>query len=357
MILSTARAVLLRLTLPVLLCAGCSPIYVMRAAVEEAKILSRRRPIVEVLEDDATQERTRTKLKLVIQARSFADHELDLDAGESFTTYSWVEHDTLLMVLSAARKDRFELHTWWFPIVGRVPYKGYFNFGDAYAAAAELESAGFDAYVRPSGAFSTLGFFNDPLLNTVLRYGDVSLASTVIHELLHNTIFVPSQVPFNESFANFVGDRGAAAFFCSREGEDGASCKLARDAWADNLLFSAFLARLIGELETLYARNDLTSADRIRMRDSVYEQARLHFRTNVLPQLKTNSFRDFVDEPLNNANLIATRLYYDRLQLFEDAFQRHNQDLRATIHWIVGVARSNPKDPFGALSQSLARAR
>jgi predicted aminopeptidase len=327
----------------------------MRAAVEEAKILSRRRPITEVIEDAGTQERTRAKLDLVLQARSFADHELDLDAGKSFTTFSWVEHDTLLMVLSAAPKDRFQLHTWWFPIVGHVPYKGFFDFDDAYAAAADLESAGYDAYVRPSGAFSTLGFFNDPLLNTVLRYGDVSLASTVIHELLHNTIFVKSQVPFNESFANFVGDRGAVEFFCARDGADSARCKLARDLWSDNLLFSAFLARLIGDLEALYSRKDLTSADRIRMRDTVYQQTRVHFRTNVLPQLKTNSFRDFVDEPLNNANLIATRLYYDRLHLFEDAFQRHNQDLRATIHWIVDVARSNPKDPFGALSHSLAQ--
>ncbi|MGH7468449.1 MAG: aminopeptidase [Longimicrobiales bacterium] len=351
--ISSWRLLLPALALSTSLQAGCSPVYVARAAIEEAKILSRRRPITEVLADENTQDRTRAKLNLVLQARNFAERELDLDVGESFTTYSWVESDTLLMVLSAARKDRFQQHTWWFPIVGHVPYKGYFNFDQAYAAAAALDRAGYDTYVRPSGAFSTLGFFNDPLLNTVLRYGDVSLASTVIHELLHNTVFVPSQVAFNESLANFVGDRGAATFFCTRDGESSAPCKLARDAWNDNLVYSEFLGRLIADLEELYARPGLNGPDRVRLRETVYQESRARFQSEARPRLRTNMFLDFTDEPLNNASLIATRLYYDRLQLFEDAYQRHHQDLRATITFLVGIAKAHPNDPFGALTETL----
>src|SRR5687768_15915235 len=132
------------LGLLVLLLSACSPLYVLRAGFEEAKILSRRRPIIDVLADAATDSTTRHKLELVLQARAFAQKELGLHAGESFTTYSWVEHDTLLMVLSAARKDRFQLHTWWFPIVGHVPYKGYFDFDQAYKDAAALERRGYD---------------------------------------------------------------------------------------------------------------------------------------------------------------------------------------------------------------------
>src|SRR5688500_14951283 len=152
-------AALSRVAIVALLCAGCSPVYVVRAGIEEAKILSRRRPIVDVLKDPATDARTRARLDLVLQARSFAQHELGLNTGESFTTYSWVDSDTLLMVLSAARKDKFEQYSWWFPIVGRVPYKGFFNFEEAYATATDLEQQGYDAYVRPSGAFSTLDWF------------------------------------------------------------------------------------------------------------------------------------------------------------------------------------------------------
>ena len=108
-----------------------------------------------VLADARTEPETRRRLGLVAQARDFAAHSLDLAAGESYTTYSWVESDTLLLVVSAAYKDRFQPYTWWFPIVGHVPYKGFFDFAEAHAQAARLEAEGFDTHVRPSGAFST----------------------------------------------------------------------------------------------------------------------------------------------------------------------------------------------------------
>ena len=249
---ASGRALLIALCLAL---SACSPLYVIQAGIEEAKILSRRRPIAEVISDPATSSETRRKLQLVEQARTFAGHVLDLDVGDSYTTYSWVDSDTLLLVVTASEKDRFQAHTWWFPIVGRVPYKGFFDFDAAFEEARELERAGLDVQVRPSGAFSTLGWFNDPLLNTVLRYDDVSLVNTVVHELLHNTIYIPSQISFNESFANFVGERGAIEFFCTRDGEDSRRCIGARNGWADNLTYAAFLSALVNELETLYARD------------------------------------------------------------------------------------------------------
>jgi predicted aminopeptidase len=340
-----------------LLCAACSPMYVVRAGLEEAKILSRRRPIADVLRDARTDSITRRKLDLVLQARTFSQRQLRLNAGESFTTYSWVEHDTLLMVLSAARKDRFEQYNWWFPIVGHVPYKGYFNFQQAYDAAAELDQEGYDTYVRPSSAFSTLGWFNDPLLNTVLRYGDVGLASTVIHELVHNTLYVPSRVSFNESFANFVGDRGAVEFFCTRNGERDPRCTLARNAWADNLVFGRFLSELIASLEALYARPGVDLPERLRLREEVFTSARSRFVTEVEPQLRTNSFRGFHREPLNNASLIATRLYYDRLDVFEAVYERLGGDLVAATAKIIELAKDSTDDPFGAIQRYLSELR
>jgi predicted aminopeptidase len=296
--------------------SACSPIYVIRAGVEEAKILSRRRPIARVIEDPATAPETRRKLALVLQARDFAEHALDLDVGGSYTTYSWVESDTLLLVVTASEKTRFRAHTWWFPIVGHVPYKGYFNFDAAFSEAERLEQAGFDVQVRPSSAFSTLGWFNDPVLNTLLRYDDVSLVNTVIHELLHNTIYIPSRIAFNESFANFIGERGAIEFFCNREGENAPRCINARNAWADNLRYAAFLSSLVADLEALYSRDDLDRATKLARREVVFDEARERFMEEVEPELRTNLFRGFTRRPLNNATLIGTRLYYDRLDLF-----------------------------------------
>ena len=332
----------------------CSPMYVIRAGIEEAKILSRRREITEVVADPATSAAVRRKLELVVQARSFAQDQLGLAAGESYTTYSWVDSDTLLMVVSAARKDRFIPYTWWFPIVGRVPYKGFFDFEDAYEEARELEQDGYDTHVRPSGAFSTLGWFNDPVLNTILRYSDVGLASTVIHEILHNSIFIPGQVGFNESFANFVGDRGAALFFCTREGNAAASCRLATSAWEDNVVFGTALSDLVARLERVYQRDDLTAAQRVQQRDTVFRNWRNDYRSRVVPLLKTNSFRDYADSPLNNATLIGTRLYYQHLDLFERVYQRYNRDLKRASEAIMRAARINQRDPFGAVEALVA---
>ena len=333
--------------------AACSPMYVIRAGIEEARILSRRRPIPEVIADAATDSATRRKLELVLQARDYAQRELRLDAGESYTTYSWVDSDTLLLVVSGSRRDRFEAYTWWFPIVGRVPYKGFFDFEQAFEEAEDLRADGYDAYVRPSGAFSTLGWFNDPLLNTVLRYDDVSLTATVIHEILHNTIFIPSQVSFNESFANFVGERGAAEFFCTREGEDSSRCRRARDNWDDNLRFAAFLSALVAELEAIYGRTDIDTARKLELREEVFERARRTFTDVVEPQLRTNAYRGFARRPMNNATLIGTRLYYDRLAVFEAVYQHFGGDFVRAVHAIIRAARDNPEDPYGATAALL----
>lgn len=349
---ASARSFLIACSLAL---SACSPLYVIQAGIEEAKILSRRRPITEVIADPATSAETRRKLTIVQQARDFAEHALDLDAGDSYTTYSWVDSDTLLLVVTASAKDRFRAHTWWFPIVGHVPYKGFFDFDDAFAEARRLEREDLDVQVRPSAAFSTLGWFNDPLLNTMLRYDDVSLANTVIHELLHNTIYIPSRISFNESFANFVGERGAIEFFCNRDGEDSARCVAARNAWADNLTYAAFLSGLVSELEALYGREDIDRATKLARRERIFAAARTRFTTDVEPRLLTRLFRGFATRPLNNATLIGTRLYYDRLAVFEAVYRHYGQDFRNALAAILRAARARPEDPYAAVVQLMSR--
>ena len=123
-------------------CSACSAAYVLRAGYEEAKILAARRPIPEVIAAPGTSPEARRRLELVLTARDFAEHALELDAGDSYTMYTRLERDTLALVLSGARRDAFEPVTWWFPIVGSVPYKGFFSLEDAREAQAELEEIG-----------------------------------------------------------------------------------------------------------------------------------------------------------------------------------------------------------------------
>jgi predicted aminopeptidase len=323
---------------------GC---YLSRGAWEEAKILSRRQPISELVRDPRTPNDAREKLRVVLAARNYARDSLRLRTKDSFTTYSRLDHDTLVLVVSAAYRDTLKPYTWWFPIVGRVPYKGYFDFTAARRAAKDLEADGFDVYVRPSDAFSTLGFFNDPLLNTTLKGDSLGLANTVIHELTHNTYYASGQAPFNESFAMFVGARGAAAFFRSR-GQEAAAAKL--DAqWEDDKLLARFWSRVIASLDSAYAAHPSDKAARIAARDTVYARARVALVGEIAPQLKTINPRYAERVPLDNASLLARRVYASDLDVFDQIYEKEGRNLKRTIGRVIGLAKADRDDPFGGL--------
>jgi predicted aminopeptidase len=255
----------------------------------------------------------------------------------------------LVLLVSAAYRDTLKPYTWWFPIVGRVPYKGYFDFSAAKRDAKNLANDGFDVYVRPSDAFSTLGFFNDPLLNTTLKGDTLSLANTVIHELTHNTFYASGQAPFNESFAMFVGARGAAAFFRSR-GQEAAAAKL--DAqWNDDKLLARFWARVIESLDSAYAAHPSDREARIRARDTVYARARQALISEIAPALKTISPRYAERVPLDNASLLARRVYASDLDVFDRIYEKEGRDLKRTIGRVIGLAQSEPDAPFAALEK------
>ena len=323
--------------------------YLSRGAWEEAKILSRRQPISEIIADPRTPEDARAKLKVVLAARQYAKDSLKLRTKDSFTTYSRLDHDTLVLVVSAAYRDTLKPYTWWFPIVGRVPYKGYFDFAAAKKAAKDLYDDSLDVYVRPSDAFSTLGFFNDPLLNTTLRGDSIDLANTVIHELTHNTFYASGQVPFNESFAMFVGARGSAAFFRSR-GQEAAAAK-ADAEWEDDKLLARFWTRVISSLDSAYRIHPSDKGARIAARDSVYAHTRVALVDEIAPRLKTIKPIYAQRVQLNNAALLARRVYATDLDVFDLIYDKEGRDLKRTIGRVIGLAKSNPERPFVALRQ------
>ena len=321
--------------------------YLSRGAWEEAKILRRREPISDVIRQPTTPSAVREKLKVVLAARQYAKDSIKLHAKDSFTTYSRLDHDTLVLVVSAAYRDTLKPYTWWFPIVGTVPYKGYFDFAAAKRDAQKLYDDGFDVYVRPSDAFSTLGFFNDPLLNTTLRADSITLANTVIHELTHNTFYASGQAPFNESFAMFVGARGAAAFFRSR-GQETAARRVEAE-WEDDKLLARFWSRVIRSLDSAYAAHPESKAARIVARDSVYARTRVALVKEIAPQFKTINPLYAERVTLNNAALLARRVYATDLDVFDRVYQKEGRDLKRTIGRIISLAKSDQKHPFDAL--------
>jgi predicted aminopeptidase len=324
--------------------SACSAGYLLRAGVEEVKILWRRQPIERLLQQEGLDDDTRAKLRLVLDVRRFARDALDLHVGGSYNSLARVDADQVVHVVSAAFPLRLESYAWWFPIVGSVPYKGFFSEEAAEREAASLRGDGLDTYVRPSVAFSTLGWFDDPLLTTMLRSDRVALTNTVLHELTHNTLYLAGAARFNESFANFVGHSGAILYF-AEERDEGAHAKAVR-AWGDAVLYSDFLGRLLQRLETEYGRG-VGLDDRERL----FDEARAEFAG--LPWA-TARRRPFGVPRLNNAVLLHERLYADRLSVFERLLRRHGGDLRSAVAQVRQAVGDGDDDPFSVV-QGLLR--
>jgi predicted aminopeptidase len=323
--------------------------FVLRAAYEEARILLARESIERLLENPDVPAAQRDRFRLVLDARDFGRDALGLDAGDTYTTYADVGRDTLLLVLTAAPRDALEPYAWWYPIVGTVPYKGFFDFADGQGAAARLADEGYDVYLRPSAAFSTLGWFNDPLLSTALARSPEMLVELVLHEIAHNTLYVASATPFNESFALFVGYRGAAAFFESR-GDTTAARRIAA-IWRDQQRLSAFYQDLYDELRAVYA-SALPDDSLMMHRQRVFAAARERLRSGLDGELEVYNGERLAARPLNNASLLASRIYLTDVDQFDRVLAAFGGDLRATVDAIErAVAARGERSPFDVLDE------
>lgn len=307
--------------------------YVSRAGLEETRILARRVPIARLAADPMTPDSLRIAAQLVTDARTYAVR-MGLDAKDTYTTYSRVERDTLLLVLTTSPRTCLCPVTWSFPIVGRVPYKGYFDFAKARKAAAEYEARGYDVYLRPSAAFSTLGWFNDPLLSTALSRDQVELAALVFHEIAHNTIWVKGATDFNESFAQWVGYRMAQRFFLERR--DSAAALLAADRWHDERQLGAYYELLMGKLDSLYGLK-LPADDNTIGRVRIAQWSEDTLRSALGKHLRTIDPIRLGRRPINNAALLGVRLYRTNLELFAAWDAMHDGDLAVALYALEGL--------------------
>jgi predicted aminopeptidase len=330
--------------------AGCSISYVARAGYEEARILWNRKPISSELAQPELSPELRAKFETVLKVRKFAADNLGLDVGGAYQTVSQIDENAVVHVVMAAPRDSLKPYRWWFPIVGDVPYRGYFEESDAQAEADAMEAQGYDTMVRPAIAFSSLGFFDDPLLSDLLELDRVELAGVLIHELFHRTYFLPGQIMFDESAANWVGTRGAVDFFAATEGESSPDAIKARAVLASNLVFSHFLLQEQARLLRLYM-SGLPKEEILQRRKAVFAKIKTDY-AKLAPHLNGLSRFDLDKEPLNNAVMVNYLIYFHDLDNFAALERMNHGDTRATIKQIIEIAESNPYDPFYALWQA-----
>src|SRR5262245_48631170 len=239
---------LLRLS-ALLLCtvclSGCGLGYLWHVAVGQVSILARQRPVDDVLQDTPLTPQERQKIGLILDVRVFAINQLDLHDSSSYTTFVHLDRPYVSYNLSAAPPDALTPYTWRFPFLGPTPYKGFFDKDYALREQRELEQQGYDTYLRGVRAYSTLGYFTDPILSSMLAYDDFSLINTIIHEMLHQTVWIKGSVSFNESLENFVGERGTRTYLYNRYGRDCTDYQHYHDQRADARIFEEYMHALI----------------------------------------------------------------------------------------------------------------
>ena len=297
---------ILRLGVAVILLTGC---YVTRQAWHQGRLLTSRRPVQEVIGDTTTSAETRKKLSKLQDILAYAGRQR-LNVDGAYDYFIQTQQPVVSYLVQAAPADKLELVTWWFPIVGRVPYLGYFDKDERDAEAKRLASNGLDVELGGAGAFSSLGWFNDPVFSSMLLRRDSELAHLFFHELTHRTVWVPNAATFNENLAEYV------AVVLTRQYLQELSDPSALEAYElrrrDKELFADWLTALKAELQTLYENSTLSREAKLANKEKVLSEFQ---KSPKKPNFKQV---DFVGSEIwNNASIMSAALYSPDFESFD----------------------------------------
>ena len=308
--------------------AGCSAAeFYWQGVSGQYELLSRSRPIPEVVRD-MPDSVLKTKLAQVQAMRAFATHDLALPENGSYTRYSDVGRSYVVWNVFAAPPLSLSARQWCFPVAGCVEYRGYFAEADARAEAARLMAEGYDVHVAGVPAYSTLGWFDDPVLSTFIRYRDAELARLVFHELAHQVVYVKDDAAFNESFAVAVEEAGLARWQAAQKGSADAA-QFADDVARIQRMrndFRAMIRTTRDRLAELYA-SDLPGKEKSARKAEIFaDMGKEHERLKV----ESNGavvFDRWFASGANNAGIVAAGLYADRVPQFAALLAEEHGDL------------------------------
>ncbi|HTV50367.1 MAG TPA: aminopeptidase [Steroidobacteraceae bacterium] len=327
---------LLRTLLAVACCLLLPGCYVLQAAHGEAQVLSRRQPISRVIADPHTPPKLRATLTQVLAARDFASRSLGLPDNRSYRLYADIGRKYVVWnVVAAPEFSLVPLH-WCFPIVGCVAYRGYFKQQQAEHFAQQLRMRGDDVTIDDVPAYSTLGRFADPVLNTMLDYGDAELAGIIFHELAHQLIYVPGDSSFDEAFAVTVEQEGVRRWLLLNDRVQ--DLRRYEESAARQLQYLALFRRYRAQLAHLYASGLPAAPMRARKRAILASLAgemralgeRLH---------APHAYEDWLEQGLNNADLASLATYYDCVPGFQRMLAQQHGDLQRFYQAVRELAR------------------
>jgi len=320
---------------------GCGNIlYVSKLGWHQSFISFHSVPVQEILVDKGVDEGTKEKIRFIQEVKRFGEKRLGLRGTESYSTF-FVVKGPILHVVSAAEKDHLQLYVWKFPIIGRVTYKGFFTREGALKEKRFLDGKEYDTLVQQAGAFSTLGWFKDPIFSSMLDWKDATLANIILHVMVHATVYFKGETDFNEQMATFIGNRGAIEFLTEKYGPGSKEVTEAIHIQKDDLLLSEWIDQACQRLSTYYAQ-ELSRDEKLKGREEVFRFIKEDFR-ELKVRFKTDSYKDLEKIDLNNAVLLAYRRYIHRLEKFEALYEHLGWDLRKVVEFLKEIRASGEK--------------
>jgi predicted aminopeptidase len=309
--------------LSVIACSGLiSSCYYMQAARGQLDVMQKSEPIADVVDASGTPDALSRRLKLVEQARDFSISELGLPDNDSYRSYADLERDYVVWNVFAAPEFSLELKTWCFPVAGCVSYRGYFSEEAARREAVKLEEQGFDVAVGGIAAYSTLGRFSDPILNTMMHWQDEDLVATMFHELAHQVLYVKGDTEFNESFATVVEEVGIELWLQSRGQQEDFLIYRDRREFRRDVVMQVVAAG--ASLQQLYLTR-IAPEEMRRRKTRQFEVLSDDLRRSF--ERSGHDTPQWVSEDLNNARIASMALYQQRVPEFRELLSACDDNL------------------------------
>lgn len=316
--------------------SGCSTIsYYHQSISGHFKLISKREPIADIVNDSARDEKLIKQLRLAEELRSFASKHLKLPENDSYRSYVQLGKPYVAWNVFAAPEFSIRLQQWCFLVIGCVPYRGYFDEAKANSYAMQLSKQGLDVYVAGVPAYSTLGWFDDPLLSSMLDRGEIVTAAYIFHELAHQQFYLKGDGAFNEAFATAVEEIGVLAWLQQKNRSQDMNAY--NDWLLQKSLFSKYIKNSRDEFEVLYKQQYDLEKMQVEKEILIAEMRRKF--TNLSSDYEFfERYSKWMSGPLNNAQLGAISLYRELVPAFRRIFFLCENDFEKFYSYVEKIA-------------------
>jgi predicted aminopeptidase len=330
------------------ICFQCRSLPYYEQAIEgQMQILQKQQPISDMIENPQTPVKLREKLLLIQSARDFAEKELLLPVNDHYLNYVELNRPYVVWNVFAAPEFSLTPEKWCFPIVGCVTYRGYFTEADARLFGDALTQKGFDVYIGGAIAYSTLGWFDDPILSTFINLSASDTVALIFHELAHGLLYIPDDTAFNESFATAVEQEGLKRWqMFTSPSQDYADW---RRKQRYRQKFTALVSKYRNQLKLLYA-SELTTNEKRNQKATVFNRMQSEFKTLKSNHHEMAVYSAWFNRPLNNAQLISVSTYHDWVPAFSKILSESNGDLEKFYERCRQLAKKKPQERLRILT-------